>query len=245
VAILRVLCATALAISVVHASQQAPAIPRAVDTYARLLEALMGAAPRKPTVENVLGTGRLAAETLAGDSGVLEDLGEDDYQMVVQKMTGFLVSRDEVVHVEPNPDFFIKLAQDYGKAHDVAFFQRYKQTIPNGVWHVYIRQQTDYSGCVRFGSLALVESYQRWTAFRQQFPKQYLREVEQLLVDLDDTLVEETCACGSAEDVAKELSAFVRELPGAEITPRARDRLEKVKQGTSDITFRCTGGTER
>lgn len=241
-AIFRVLCAIALAISVVHAGQRAPAIPRAVDTYARLLEALMGAAPRKPTVESVLGTGRLAAETLAGESGVLEDLTDDDYQAVVRKMIGFKVSKDPIVYVEPDPDAFIKLAQGYGKAHDVAFFQRYKQTIPDGVWHVYIQPMTDESGCVRFGSLALVESYTRWTAFRLQFPKQYLREVEQLLVDLDDTLVEETCACGNAEDVVKELLAFVKALPNAEITARVRERLEKVKQGTSDFQFRCTGG---
>jgi hypothetical protein len=152
------------------------------------------------------------------------------------------VSKDLVVYVEPDPDSFIKLAQDYGKAHDVAFFQRYKQTIPDGVWHVYIQPMTDEGGCVRFGSLALVESYTRWTAFRQQFPKQYVREVEQFLVDLDDTLVEETCACGAAEDVVKELAAFVKELPGAGITPRVRERLDKVKLGTSDITFRCVPG---
>jgi hypothetical protein len=241
-AMVRVLCACVLAFSVAQAGQQAPAIPRAVDSYARLLEALMGSAARKPTVESVLGTGRLAAETLAGETGVLEDLTDEDYQTVVQKMIGFKVGKDPIVYVEPDPDAFIKLAQEYGKAHDVAFFQRYKQTIPDGVWHVYIQPVTADSGCVRFGSLTLVESYARWTAFRQQFPKQYLREVEQLLVDLDDTLVEETCACGSAEDVVKELSAFVKELPDAAIAPRVRERLEKVRQGTSDITFGCKGG---
>lgn len=241
-AILRVVSALALAISIAQADQRVPAIPRAVDTYARLLEALMGASVRRPTVENVLGTGRLASETLAGEGGVLEDLSDEDYQTVVEKMTLFKVSKDPIVYVEPDPDAFIKLAQDHGKAHDVAFFQRYKQTIPDGVWHVYVQPLTHDTGCVRFGSLALVESYARWTAFRQQFPKQYLREVEQLLVDLDDTLTEETCACGSAEDVVKEFSAFVKELPDAEITPRVRERLEKVRQGTSDITFGCRGG---
>ena len=234
--------AIAVAFSVSQGGQQTPAIPSAVDAYARMLEVLTGSAPRKPTLESVLGTGRLAAEMLAGEKGVLEDLSDDDYRAVVQKMTGFRVSKDPIVYVEPDPDFFIKLAQDYGKAHDVAFFQRHKQTMPDGVWHAYIQPMTDEGGCVRFGSLTLLEAYTRWTAFRQQFPKQYVREVEQLLVDLDDALVEETCACGSAEDVVKELSAFVKELPGAEITARVRERLEKVKQGTSDIKFRCVPG---
>ena len=239
----KILLAIAVAFSVSQGGQPTPTIPSAVDAYARMLQALTGSAPRKPTIESVLGTGRLAAELLLGEKGVLEDLSDDDYRTVVQKMTGFMVSRDEVVHVEPDPDFFIKLAQGHGKAHDVAFFQRYKQTIPNGVWHAYIQQMTDFTGCVRFGSLTLVEAYTRWTAFRQQFPKQYVREVEQFLVDLDDTLVEETCACGSAEDVVKELSAFVKEQPDAEITARVRERLEKVKLGTSDIKFRCVPGT--
>lgn len=237
-----VLLVAVAAIAAAARGDQRAAIPRAVESYARVLEAITGGALRQPTLESLLGVGRLAAVMLAGEKGVLEDLGDADYQTVVQQMTGFRVSRDPIVYVEPDPDFFLNLSKTHGTAHDLAFFQRYKQTIPDGVWDVYIQQTTDESGCVRFGSLTLVEAYTRWTAFRQQFPKHYITEVAQFIGDIEDTLLEETCACEGPESVLEELSAFVKAFPDATVTLRVRERLAQVQQGTSDFQFKCVGG---
>lgn len=95
---------------------------------------------------------------------------------VVLKMKGFVVNRVESVYVEPDPRFFLTLAKRLGDKASVDFFEAFTKSAPEA-HPVYIEEQTDYSGCIRFGTMSLVDSYKQWTDFGKKYPNRYANEV--------------------------------------------------------------------
>ena len=106
----------------------------------------------------------------------------------------------------------------------------------------YIQQQTDYSGCIRFGTMSLVDCYARWVAYDKKYPNRYASEVKNFLRDIEDVLATGTCACEGKEAVLRELEAFVRAFPSARITMLVRERMNQIREGKSDIRFHCISG---
>jgi hypothetical protein len=176
----------------------------------------------------------------AGGS-VLESLSEQEFTELGHELVGVVVSREEAVFVEPDVAFFGRLAAR-GDPADRAFFAALGTTYPRSVWPIYIDQQTDVSGCVRYGSGTLVSSYFTWAAVRRQHPKRYEEASGKHLDAIVRALTESTCACSDRASVEQELTEFLRRADATDVRTRVEARLAAVRSGGADMRFRCHSG---
>jgi hypothetical protein len=221
-------------------------IPEEVDVYARELKIVSNDANAGIGIEGLLKLGEKASVALVlphnpGEADVLEQLSEEDFQAVIFKMKGFSVNREETVFVEPDPEFFIALAKRASDKVSVEFFEAYRKTKPNG-WPIYIEQQTDYSGCIRYGTMDLVNTYTLWNTYSNKYPTRYKKEVMNFIQEVEDDLTGGTCACDDKDSGLRELEAFIRAYPRAKITTRLREKVNQIHQGKSDIREHCLSG---
>ena len=173
---------------------------------------------------------------------VLESLSEEEFSRVQRTIPGALINRDEVVFVRPDPDYFLRLAAARGDAADRAFFAALKATYPQGVWPAFVKQQTDATGCTRFGTMALVAAYRRWSEFQRRFPGRYAGQAREEADAVTEQLTTSTCACGTMEDVGRELQRFLTTFPDAPVRADVGRRLRRVRAGESDIRAGCVSG---
>jgi len=110
------------------------------------------------------------------------------------------------------------------------------------VWPIYIDQQTDVSGCVRYGSGTLVSSYFTWTAVRRQYPKRYEEASGRHLDAIVKALTESTCACSDRASVEHELTEFLRRADTSDVRTRVEARLAAVRSGDTNMRFGCKSG---
>jgi hypothetical protein len=225
-------------------NQATTSVPEAVSAYSRELTAIrLG---KNINVEDLLKSGRKAAHALVtpknpGTQTLLEELSEEEFRAVAEKMEGFWLNRQETIYVEPDPSFFLTLAQESGDQPSIAFFKAFGRTFEHG-WPVYHQQQTDYSGCIRFGSMSLVDAYRTWSSYRQNHPNRYSEEVQNIIKDLEENLTEGTCSCGRAPGAVQEFEAFVRAFPNSLSSKRLRVRINQIKKGKSNIRWKCISG---
>jgi hypothetical protein len=172
----------------------------------------------------------------------LETLSEVEFDRLAGDLRGVVLGRSEIVFVEPDAPYFAKLAATDGDEADRAFFEALTATRPRPVWSVYVEQQTDFSGCIRFGSMALVDTYRRWLEFRRQFPDRYAAGVRAEIDAVSFQLTESTCACGDLASVERELDRFVRDYPSAPIRSKVEIRLKAVRARTSLVRANCKSG---
>jgi hypothetical protein len=173
---------------------------------------------------------------------VLESLPDEEFQRLARDLPGAIVNREEVVFVEPDPDYFTKLAAARGDGADRAFFSALKTTYPKSVWPVYVEQQTDYSGCTRFGSMTLVETYRAWSDFQRKFPGRYAAGAKKETDAVIERLTTSTCACGDLVSVEEELQRFLRSFPTSSARARVDQRLQALRARRSDIRANCVAG---
>ena len=214
-------------------------IPEEVELYSREVNNISNSLNVNEGVENLLVLGRKASDALIrpprGDNdNVLERLSGEEFQQVVLKMKGFFVNREEAYYVQPDPNFFITLAKRIGDQASVEFFEGYNKTIPN-TWPVYIEQQTDYSGCIRFGTMSLVDTYARWDAYSKKYPTRYPKEVMNFIRNVEDDLSDGTCSCNDKKSAVQEFNAYIQAFPRAKIAARLHERVDQIQQGKSDI----------
>jgi hypothetical protein len=209
-------------------------IPPSVELYAQAVA--QGSSVR---VDTLFAMGLRAADDLAGSSGVVSDLSDADYDTVVVRMTGFFVNRNEVEYAKPDPAFFLARARARADTVSIAFFTAYQQTVPQGILAVYFEPMTEYSGCVKFGSLALVEAYGRWIAYRDAYPNRYAGESRDFIRRIETILTAGDCACAEKDSVLKELNAFVAAFPKAPIADRVRQRIAAVEVDQAHIRYNC------
>ena len=172
---------------------------------------------------------------------VLESLSEEAFQAVSLKMKGFSINREETVFAEPDPNFFIALSERSNDQASVEFFEAYKKTRPEE-WPVYIDQQTDYSGCIRFGTMSLVDIYALWDTYSKKYPTRYPKEVKRFIHDVEGELTGGGCACDDKESTLREFEAFIRAYPRAKIATRLSERVNQIHQGKSEIREHCHSG---
>ncbi len=218
--------------------------PEEVEAYARALDSLRTSPGRGMRVEEVLEKGFRAAAALVYVEGVLDNLSDVELNTVVDKMEGFIITTvgERVWVAEPDPDFFLTLAQTSGEQADVLFFDAYKRSFPDGLSVVYFQQRTHYSGCISYGSLDLVDLFRRWTRYGQQYPNRYAAQVARRVQEIRVLFTEGRCACSGKESVLTEFRAFVEAFPRASFTPRVRERIGELEAETSSILFMCRGG---
>ena len=173
---------------------------------------------------------------------VLEGLPEEDFQRLRRDLVGAIVNREEVVFVKPDPDYFTRLAAARGDRADRAFFSALKATYPGGVWPVYVDQQTDYSGCTRFGSMTLVGTYRRWLDFQREFPALYAASTSTEVDAVLEQLVTSTCACSDLASADNEFQRFLQAFPASPARGSIEQRLNALRARRSDIRASCVAG---
>jgi hypothetical protein len=226
--------------------QSALAVPDEVSAYGRAIEVTRTKKKSEINVEQLLALGRHAGDALlkpinARGMNALEELSDESFQAVAHQMEGFWVNRQEVLYVEPDPSFFLKLARSSGDQASIEFFEAFTKTFQHG-WKIYHEQQTDYSGCIRFGSMSLVNSYAIWDAYRIRHPKRYSGEVQTILKDLEEDLAAGTCVCGEKNEVMKEFQEFIRAFPSSILAKRLQERLDQIRAGKSNMRWHCISG---
>jgi hypothetical protein len=217
-------------------------VPASVEIYGQAIRTDSTA-----DVERLYRLGLRAADDLlstliSGSSGyVLEGLSDEDYAATTERMKGFDLNRDEVVFVNAEPEFFANLARERKDKVSLDFFETTGQIGGEGS-PTYLEQVTDYSACVRFGSLELVRCYRLLTRFRSLYPERYADRIATLLEPLEGELTDGNCACMERQDVEKELQAFLDEFPKSSIAVKVRDRLAAIRKGTVTMRYHCSPG---
>ena len=226
-------------------AQMSPSSRAAVEAYRASLRAL-DALPPGRGLEVVFTALTSLSDALthapANQPTVLESLSDDEYRQLQRDLPGALINREETLYVTADPDFFVRRAATQGDSADRQFFGALKATRADGVWPVYVEQQTDYSGCTRFGSGALVDTYRLWSEFRNRFPRRYTTAARAEEAGVTMALTQSTCACGDAASFEQELRRFLEALPTSPINARIRERLKALREGRSDIRPSCNSG---
>jgi hypothetical protein len=190
---------------------------------------------------SALGSMRDALMRVRNGRTVLEDLTDVQFTRL-QQLPGAIVNRDEVLLVEPNPDYFTRLATARGDRADRAFASALKATYPESVWPVYSEQQTDIGGCTRFGSLDLVKIYRGWSDFQRRFPGRYVARADKEIDAVTERFTQSTCACGDLLAVERELQEFLRAFPLSSAAGTIERRLQALRTGRSNVRPHCTAG---
>lgn len=185
---------------------------------------------------------REALMQVRNGQNVLESLPDEEFQRLKRELPGAIINREEIVLVEPDPGYFIRLAAARGDGADRAFFSALKATYPESVWPVYVDQQTDYSGCTRFGSMSLVETYRAWFDFQRRFPGRYAAGARKETDAVIEHLTTSTCACGDVASVEGELQRFLRRFPTSSARAKVDRRLQALRARRSDIRASCVSG---
>jgi hypothetical protein len=216
----------------------------AVDFYrSAITSAESGRSPRGiETAFSALVSMREALMQVRSGQNVLESLPDEDFQRLRRDLPGAILNRDEVVFVEPDPDYFTNLAAARGDGADRAFFSAFKATHPESVWPVYVEQQTDYGGCTRFGSMALVETYRTWVDFQRTFRGRYAAGAQKETDAVVERLTRSTCACGDLASVERELQRFRRSFPTSPARAKIDQRLQALRTRRSKIRTSCVAG---
>lgn len=228
-------------------TQTTPAYQSAIDAYRSSLAQLETHAKGRRDLEAAYQAAlkireALLTESPDGKGRVLDSLPSDEYKRLQDELPGININREEILYSEPDPDFFVQLAVGHGEEADRLFFAALKATYPESVWPVYVEQQTDYSGCTRFGSGTLVATYRLWSEFRQRFPGRYPATVQKETTRVTEALTRGTCTCGDSTSVERELRQFARSFPTSPFRQAVDARLRLLHAGQLNIRPRCSSG---
>jgi hypothetical protein len=196
---------------------------------------------RHASLEDVYAAAVRLGEAIAAGT-TLESMPASEFDALQTKLPGLILNREEALIAEPRPSYFADLAQKFGGPEDRAFFAVLSHIRPDGAWAIYVEQQTDYSGCTRFGGGSLVDSYRQWRRFRSRFPRAYAPFVARGLADVEEQVTESSCACGSAEETARGLDEFAAAFPDSRASAAASHRSRAILRHQSAIRFRCVSG---
>jgi hypothetical protein len=171
----------------------------------------------------------------------LESFSDLELTELRRDLHGALLNREEVMFVEPDCAYFTGLAKAHGDAADRAFFAAFSATYPQSVCPVYVDQKTDLGGCVRFGSLSLVDTYGTWLDFRRHFPGRYSAAAGSEADAVALKLALATCACDGVPEVERELEEFIERFPRSPVRPAMEQRLNDLRAGKTTIAPHCQG----
>ena len=217
-------------------AQTVSTIPDGVARYESAMKALMdnpGHVSLEKTFEECLQT----AEALQRE---LERFDESIFQKIKRMMTGFWVNRMEVIVVDPDPSFFLKLANEKGTKSDKAFFEALVKTYPDpkSWWPAYKKPSTDYSGCTIFDGQTVSAIYDSWISFQKAYPKKYPIGAQKELSKVQDAL-EGNCVCGDEDGYRRAQESFMKTHPASPLVPKIASRLNALKNHASDMRFHC------
>ena len=237
----RILIAAILALTVpMPAIARGPAIPESAKQYGRDMAVTMakaGPVALEPIYDEGLAI-------VADPHLNLDDYDEPTFQKLRKIMVGFFLARsDEGNLIFPQWDAFLRLAREKGTKADQAFFAAQGLTYPDkDQWPAYIEAQTDYSGCTILDGKTLTRSYGVWVKFQNRYPNQYQKDSQDERKFIEDRLDESVCVCGEEPDASKEFESILKTYPGTPIATEVKLLVDSLRDGTSDIRFRCLSG---
>jgi hypothetical protein len=223
------------------------AVPPGAYAYSALFDRV-AASPRPAPIESLLVLGLAVGDTLlAVQPGEhyppLDGMDDSTRVLTARLMKGFeLVDNGVYQGLIPDFDFFARLAAERGDSADVAIFETIRATMNSGSMPAYIEQRTDDSGCTRFGSGSLVETYARWQSFLERFPGRYVDRSAMELEDVRDELLTGDCACDDRASVVRELTLFLEHDPKGKLADLVRARRKAVRAGKVKIREHCSPG---
>lgn len=225
-----------IAFSALTAYAQDKSILKLADEYAAALKNYQAQKSRL-SIEGVISRGT----AVSGRLDEIESLSDADYALLEKKMKGYLVNRQEILFIEPDLKFFINLSKTRGTKADIAFFDLMRQIRPDSVWAAYTEQQTDVTGCTRYGSGLLTGLYGKALQFKQNYPKSYTGDINEEIEGILSPFLEGTCACGNRAGVLKEFRLFIKTYPKDKNTRAIKKRLENLEKD-KDFRFNCQSG---
>ena len=184
----------------------------------------------------------LGSPAAAGAPSPVETLTDAEFVATQEHLRGVAVNREEAVFAVPDAEFFEKLGERKGRTEDRLLLRLYRRTYPRAAWPVYVRQQTDATGCTDFGPGNLTKLYGEWTHYKTLHPDRYRIVVDAEIERITDELTQSDCACGPSGSVQSELRYFEHRHPGSPIAPAVHERLNELLHGRSKIRFNCTSG---
>ena len=209
--------------------------PPGAYAYADLFERVRTSARPAP-IESLLVFGLAVGDSLPP----LDQMDDSTLARTASLMQGFELLHDGVYEgLAPNFAFFDSLAREKGDDADVAIFRTIRATMNDGYMPSYVQQQTDYSGCTRFGSGALVEAYGLWKSFLERYPGRYVARSTMDFEDVRDELLSGDCACDDRASVVRELDLFLKRYPRGVFPGLVRARREEVRSGKAKIREHC------
>jgi hypothetical protein len=124
----------------------------------------------------------LAAAQLEGQLlPIIDKLSAEDYDEVQETAAGGLqLSRKGMIFVHPDPEFFLKMARQFGGRDDVNFFQEYQLSFPNGPMPTWIHL-TSNGACADTKGNDFPARLHGWQIYAARFPDHYRAYVQQLL----------------------------------------------------------------
>jgi hypothetical protein len=229
-------CMVCMILFVVQAFSQNKQILNLADRYSSALRKLQKQGKRI-SIEGVLRKGK----ELSDKWEELEALDENEYLRLEKKMKGFLVNRQEVLFIEPDLKFFEKQSRKYGLSSDVAFFKLMQRIKPDSVWAAYIEQQTDVTGCTKYGSGLLTRLYGDLLRFKKAYPNKHVADINDEIGEILDEFSVSGCACGDIEEVLKEFRLFIKSYPRDTNRPKIKRNLTQIKK-QGDFRPNCHSG---
>jgi len=211
-------------------------LPAPVAAYVAALDAIEKASA-PVSLETLLDQAEAAQgalmEITSGENGkaVLETYDDAGFAALQARVRGLKLHRGLDIYAQPDPAFFLALAQAHGRPADVAFFTQHSATWGPDDVPVYLKLRPQPSPCVRFGEGRIAPLYAGWQTFAAQHPEAYAEQAAQNLRDLEEAVALGTCACGDLESVRREQAAFLKQFPG---TPKAAEIAARRAQLASD-----------
>ena len=187
--------------------------------------------------------GKVLHASVPGATGSFMERLPDAAFARLQQLPGVFVRRHEVLVVRPVPRFFLALADRVGDEADRRFAAALAGTYRHVYWPVYLRPQTEYSGCTDFEAGELLETYLAWSAMQRDFPDRHVSAVAEERRRVVDEITRSTCACSGRTSVVAELARIAAGLtPPDPILEAVEGRLRALDGERPEFRFHCISG---
>jgi len=163
----------------------------------------------------------------------IEGLPPAELDSLQAVLRGVSIVMNDYVFTYIDSDFFLKIAESKGLPQDREFLE------------IYARRGLGSAGvlfCTPFGKDLLVNQHGAWQQFEARHPRDYGRFVREEDESVIDLLVGSDCACGDSSSVDSELQGFLGRFPKDPTASKVRARSVSLREGTSGISFNCSGG---
>lgn len=183
------------------------------------------------SLETVYTTGLRSAKALETKVSTMDGT---KFQQLQKDMLGFNLHRTEFVSISPKYYFFIKLAKKSTNKADTVFFETQRALHDNGgAFPDYYQVITDSAHCTDFDHKAILDSYEKWLAYKKAYPKSYASEVTKEIAEVEKALLS-NCVCGTKENYEKKTSQFLKLYPNLPIAEKLK------KKNSKQVRFKCS-----